>query len=202
MIVQKSQISSVCSPPRRFKREMATNNSKQVRSQCIEKALLIIKMLALAYSDSHLFPVFQTTYRVWWYLLTYLQSTHRIALWRLNIHKQWDSVHTRYVSNCTMSFLHKIYGDHPLSVIALSKWWKTYISHYFWSSHHVSTWPTYDSIYSVCRVKKCVFRKPTKTNHSSVHSCTPLRHTVRSSNQLLSVPSKKCISSWCLPSIS
>jgi len=47
----------------KFKRKKTTINSKHVRSQCIEKALLILKMLALAYSDSHLYPVFVATYK-------------------------------------------------------------------------------------------------------------------------------------------
>ncbi len=40
-------------------------NSKHLRSQCIEKALLILKMLAIAYSDSNLYPVFRATVRVY-----------------------------------------------------------------------------------------------------------------------------------------
>eukprot|EP01084_Bolivina_argentea_P048663 89622_1 len=38
-------------------------NSKHLRSQCVEKALLILKMLAIAYSDSNLYPVFRATVR-------------------------------------------------------------------------------------------------------------------------------------------
>merc|ERR1719410_273193 len=39
------------------------NESKHVRSQCIEKALLILKMLSIAYMDSGLYPVFRATYK-------------------------------------------------------------------------------------------------------------------------------------------
>ena len=52
-----------------MKKKNTTINSKHVRSQCIEKALLMIKMLAMAYSDSHLYPVFQATYKVQAYTL-------------------------------------------------------------------------------------------------------------------------------------
>eukprot|EP00484_Ammonia_sp_Unknown_P028185 CAMPEP_0197025436 /NCGR_PEP_ID=MMETSP1384-20130603/5775_1 /TAXON_ID=29189 /ORGANISM="Ammonia sp." /LENGTH=769 /DNA_ID=CAMNT_0042453965 /DNA_START=547 /DNA_END=2856 /DNA_ORIENTATION=- len=38
-------------------------NSQQLRSQCIEKALLILKMLAIAYEESNLYPVFKQTYK-------------------------------------------------------------------------------------------------------------------------------------------
>jgi len=45
----------------KIKKKNTTMNAKQVRGQCIEKALLILKMLAMAYADSQLYPVFQST---------------------------------------------------------------------------------------------------------------------------------------------
>eukprot|EP01084_Bolivina_argentea_P146957 257195_1 len=47
----------------KMKKKNQSINSKHIRSQCIEKALLILKMLAMAYSDSNLYPVFRATVR-------------------------------------------------------------------------------------------------------------------------------------------
>ena len=47
-----------------MKKKNTSINSKHVRSQCIEKALLILKMLAIAYDESQLYPVFKATYKV------------------------------------------------------------------------------------------------------------------------------------------
>jgi len=47
----------------KMKKKDKSINSKHIRSQCIEKALLILKMLAIAYMDSGLYPVFRATYK-------------------------------------------------------------------------------------------------------------------------------------------